>query len=650
MLGYRSLFDVDRADVIDSVHAQLHSWLRRKRYDADALALNGDVALIGANAEAVMTSEDLQDGSRSSLFALRESGDTNGAWISQVIAHEPAHGKSRPWVWIDIEQEGAQVRQAAIPNLARALLGVLDARDGGASLTATPTRVGLHEVSSLIEALESRTRRGPVFVAGSSDELPIGRWSEYVGRLLKDTVGLAAGYVLDAEATEALTERIGARHAAGPGSLRTYLPGLDPGSDLDALRHRFLTTETILRTAPGRIERTLGQRARDIALAAPIPRWAARVESRLLAETDSRVLGWKPTALVGTTAEVEFRATAPVVITAPALAQSVQAAATLEGAISAPPAHQGDGRATGEEPLTVEESSSSRTAPSDSPVQPTALAVLARSLFDADLDEALLTSLAAGQTALVQAQAEVVSLEASVDRLSRRSSQLNERVLSLEDVVTAGRTEADDAQLEWAQATDDVARLERTVRELQRRLARSATEEAWLPIPEAAGLEVAPDSFASLLVRLEEFTFISFTGDSGRTEALDTRQPYWATKAWLALLALEDYARGKKEGVVSVGVDQYLQQAPDGFATYPFNRHARDESEEVKNNPKFATARMLPVPTMVAPGGAIFMGAHFKIAQFGMVSPRLHYHDATAVDGRIYVGHLGAHLPTGATN
>ncbi|MDQ1306785.1 MAG: hypothetical protein QG671_2617, partial [Actinomycetota bacterium] len=42
--------------------------------------------------------------------------------------------------------------------------------------------------------------------------------------------------------------------------------------------------------------------------------------------------------------------------------------------------------------------------------------------------------------------------------------------------------------------------------------------------------------------------------------------------------------------------------------------------------------------------------AHFKIIQSGLISPRLHYYDATAVDGTVYVGYLGPHLPTPHTN
>ena len=39
------------------------------------------------------------------------------------------------------------------------------------------------------------------------------------------------------------------------------------------------------------------------------------------------------------------------------------------------------------------------------------------------------------------------------------------------------------------------------------------------------------------------------------------------------------------------------------------------------------------------------MGAHFKIAQWATISPRMHYLDATARTQVIYVGYIGPHLP-----
>jgi hypothetical protein len=44
------------------------------------------------------------------------------------------------------------------------------------------------------------------------------------------------------------------------------------------------------------------------------------------------------------------------------------------------------------------------------------------------------------------------------------------------------------------------------------------------------------------------------------------------------------------------------------------------------------------------------MGAHFKVARKGLVSPRMHYHDDAGRAGKIYEGYIGKHLPNAHTN
>lgn len=120
MLGYRSLFNVNDADrdVTSEVLAQVSAWLRGKRYDADRLAVNEDVAFIGPGVESVLTAEEGRDGSRSTLFRLREVHESNGTWITQVITHVPGHERGRTWVWIDVEQEDVNEGWAARPRVA----------------------------------------------------------------------------------------------------------------------------------------------------------------------------------------------------------------------------------------------------------------------------------------------------------------------------------------------------------------------------------------------------------------------------------------------------------------------------------------------------------------------------------------------------
>lgn len=56
------------------------------------------------------------------------------------------------------------------------------------------------------------------------------------------------------------------------------------------------------------------------------------------------------------------------------------------------------------------------------------------------------------------------------------------------------------------------------------------------------------------------------------------------------------------------------------------------------------------MPLTVDEAGEVFMGAHFKIAKYKMISPRLHYYNDIRNSGMIYVGYVGRHLPSPQTN
>ena len=68
------------------------------------------------------------------------------------------------------------------------------------------------------------------------------------------------------------------------------------------------------------------------------------------------------------------------------------------------------------------------------------------------------------------------------------------------------------------------------------------------------------------------------------------------------------------------------------------------------NSPRLKSLRVLPVPAEVSPAEKAFMGAHFKIAKSGTVSPRMHYLDDSAHTGKVYVGYIGRHLANTLTN
>ncbi|PJI95239.1 hypothetical protein [Luteimicrobium subarcticum] len=628
MLEYRSYFTADGvaddAPFITTSLAQVHAWLRSKRYEAD-LVVSGRTVGIGPAVEAALTQERASDGSESALFRLEEKAGSGGTWTTQLLLHDPRHHGRLPWVWLDVVAPGGDVerrRWAAVPRLASSLLEVLDARDGGARLDPNITTTTVDDVESLVTALEDPHRRGPVFVAGSDESLPMQPWRQLIRKLLVQTTGLAAGYVLDPAATTAFAELTGGTHHVDAGTMRTYLPGVQLGDDFDARRHRVLHTATILQDDGKRIVRILGARARETTLDTPLPRAAVRVEERLLRQTDNELLGRPADALTRTTTPPPPRP----------IPHSVDQ--------EAPTGRVGDSASTGD------------LAPVTSPVA-AAENVETRLALASALERVLGSGAVTPDavSALAEQALESARLRAVLARRESQLDTLTNTVIELRDQVEDLNHRLDDEQNEHGITAQDAREQTELVRALRLRLNRVAATEAWAPLSDTERESPVPESFGDLLSRFSELEHVVWTGDSGTTEELDERNPLggWAGKTWDALRALDDYARERLAGRCTT-FDAYLKDIPSGCHAYPANRHARDESDDVKHTAKYAAPRLFVVPASIDPSGRVFMGAHIKIAQSGMISPRMHYFDAVTTDGHIYVGYIGRHLPTQKTN
>lgn len=369
--------------------------------------------------------------------------------------------------------------------------------------------------------------------------------------------------------------------------------------------------------------RVLGDRARDLALSQPVPHFARRVERRLHSKADRDFLanlrsltpvvektyepgaGTEPANEVGS-ADSSF-APSPEVL--PELEHGSNVAASVEVYLALMSVHQevfGFEEVTGE---TVQRLGFlAREAKS------------IRSLLERKVNEAK-------------------TLQNRVDRLSEERLEASRRL--------------EDEQLEHADTAGLLNRSEELLTALRTRMQRHQQgEDAWRALDDEERIPDPPTSFNDLLERMSELSQIVWTGDPEMTFKLDVSDPMgrWAAKTWKVLLSLEAYAECRLEGLFSGTVDAYLQDTPPGQAGYSANRHAHDESGDVKANPKYSGPRTLPVPEMVDVTGRVFMGAHFKIAQSSTISPRLHYFDAVAIDGKVYVGYIGPHLPTKKTN
>ncbi|MGW0434093.1 hypothetical protein ACWDV4_16330 [Micromonospora sp. NPDC003197] len=614
MLGFRSVFTThhERNHLLPLVREELDRWIAGpKGWDPAALRMNR-WATIGDNARALLLEHEGQDGSASVRVRIAEQ-KTEGQWVTQLTTHVPNTKDREAWAWIDIEppepdgvDSPSRARRAGTPRFVAPILDVLDAWDGTARLTTRPVIIRGDEVEELYQALVDPDRRGVVFVAGGDDMLPFGPWVELIAKLTRFTKGMAACYVLDGEATRLLNDRVGQAHAVLPGRLRTYRSQVQPDSDVDGLRHRVLGTDRILDDSEhDRLARMLAAHAQLQALEQPLPSAVARVHRMLERIAD----------------EMLVHRLGDAGVTPASLMSSSSAVAAAE------------------------------TARSE------------RHLDEVDTQQSMLLDylkIRIGLGSLTVDRIDEIAHWAEIGRSSQETqkdvaARLEQLQTELDETQTSYREvirQLEDEQLENGEAVKSLTRSEEMVRALRQQLATTGQADlAWTTQPTEEDIS-RPDSFGELLRWLPRLKCVEFTGDPDQAADLDSNEILgaWASKTWDALLVLQDYATAKADGRWDRDVQGFLENTPDGCHRWSARRHARDESEQVRTNRTYRKVRELPVPTSVHPSGKTFMGAHFKIARFAMISPRMHYYDDTAQSGRLYVGYIGRHLPTGQTN
>lgn len=605
-LGYRSIFTVPgrRADIVPIASAQVHAWLLHKRLDPERVVL-GRRTVLGRGISVTVQELDGLDGSQSMRARLVERRSA-GTWTSTLTVHVPGDPERDPWVWLDVESP-SEGSWTARPKLAELLLTAVEGREGSAAFGSTPQVVTVDGVPALLDTIHDPDRRRLIFVAGSDAQMPIVRWVGLLEQLLRETVGLAGAYVLDANATDELRRALGTSHAVAPGTVRTYAPRVDPGSAVDAIRHRILSTERIISDETRAIARVLGKRSRETVTDQPLPRAMVRVDHALERQLDE-------------------------------LLRAPSARAPLDDASdstsSEPPVSHAQ---------TVPVPAEAETASDEALGEDTTL----RDLLVLAVREVL------GVEEPPEAVLDLVDLARAGkvgEELADRLDDARTRLAASEDERDELRRQLEDEQVDHAETLQERAEAEALVAHLRKiAIATDPQADVWSPRDAAH----APSSLDELLDQIDTLPGLDCTRlDRELTRELDAYDQLgsWARKTWEALLALSDYARASADGTCTRDVDGYLRHTPDGCRSYSANRHARDESEDVRHTPAYYRPRVFPVPTAVDASGEVFMGAHFKIAQRGTISPRLHYYDATTIDGTVHVGYIGRHLPTQQTN
>jgi hypothetical protein len=673
-VGYRSIFTVGAGqDPVRIAAEQFRSWLRQKHYDADAITPGmhdvGEAVLLA------VTELHPRDGSHALRYRLTETIPA-GEWVTTITAH--SRGREPGWVWVDVnappyrqadaalshpdggiasDQERAEdPKWTAVPRIVRDILSVTEARDSELILSGRPTLVGAEELDDLISAICDPGRRGSALVAapipGVSTPVLVGHVEEITGQ----SVGLAGMYVLDQDAAQGLQESFGHLHAVPLGAIRTYLPGVDPASAVDARRHRTLLARTIATQPAGKLARILGwsNRSRSLNLALPGP--VSRVDRILSREEPAAALRsiheGSSSTRAGATAQAKL-IPEPGGTTEADSREAVREATQI--AIDA----ARDAEVAAQEAARMAEDVAS--APVEEAATAAARDITAASGLLADLVREFAADVpgwpaARSGAALVdwlrRFLAEGRSALRGQQELSRRVAGLQDALEEAEDGRDNARSRLEDEQLDHAETQYELLHLKAEGARLRGVLAAAGRpEDAWTMPAEAAE---PPGSFAELLERLKdaELPGLMFTGEAKHAVDLDDHDPLgtWASKTWDMLRVLDGYVQARQAGEFNLGVHAYLTQTPPGRLGYSPGAHAAQESDTVENSPRFRNLRVLPVPLEACADGIVFMGAHFRIAKKGLISPRVHYYDDAAKTGKVYVGYIGKHLANKQTN
>ncbi|RCG32716.1 hypothetical protein DQ384_04350 [Sphaerisporangium album] len=607
---------------------------------------------------------------------------------TRVTYHEPIPGLAG-WVVVTVEEDGAGGDGHA-PGFVPAYLRSERISDGTVHLTDAPDVLDEYDVGRLIDTLCQRERRVPVVVMSVDPQDPaaVTARADY---LAAATAG--AGVVVrfaDGGAQRRFNEALGPDLEVFGGGLRTYVAPFDPKTESYPFRHLPMGGGTL---------RSQGDRALNVVAGGVIGQTARRTlpdDVQRAYRIVSRILAGKaepsdihdavaPRLIVNQDQKEELRRRlmaltvrpAPVAAPGPAPVHSL---ATVDAVAPVSSPAGVDSPASADETVGPEPEQSRAQQPVDRRPEPvfdvgalaqTVAAAVVKELHG-ELEAALDLAAQAGGNGSESGHLlrQMRTLGAHVDGLRevvldrQRSEELHAQAAGEALLAEAEgesdrlaaemerlRAEQEILQNEYAEAVANTRKLGKRVRWLEKRLAESgqpaygvsAEEPDFEPTSLMDGLNMARETLGHVVIGDTD------TAATKLDLAYPTLSRVWAAKTWDALRALDAFAKARSSGEFAGGFLQWCMSAAD--LTIPAGTVAMSESKTVNTNGKYSTSRTFAVPEEVHPSGRVLMEAHIKLRKGGVPAPRIHFHDDSGgATGKIWVGHVGDHLPNTLTN
>ena len=617
-VGYRAILRLPATeDAVAVAKDQVRGWLKDK-LRSKASEIEWDKPghyRFSRRAELLVVHAEHETSGRRRLYRLIETNDA-GRWVVSLYASSlTTGGEHQQTIVVEVDLAGVDretaLAKAAPPRVVRSILDTVAASDGAVPLTGTAAIIRAGDTSEVVQAITDPNRTASVVVAVSPARDLDESWREMVSSLTTQSVGVAAAYVVVADAAEELNEALPDSHRARPGEVRTYLPRVNLLDPNDSFRHKWLTLPTLTRSLEGK------------SVAEPLQRRHGEVARRRFVEAELP-------SDVRRTIDVLRRTET-----------GVERAAKVEAKVAAQPNPPRLRLPSSTIAALRAEEAAAPTAPPATPWIERVTQSFKRWL---GIDEPELEQMDALDTFIAEKVAEVAVAEEQLSEAAEREAGLQSERDQLQ-------RDLDDRDLELAVAQEQQIRDQRELTILRQRIAASQhPEDAYVPPDEA--IWSAPSSVEELVERLlpgSDGHIIServvFTGDRDKALEVDSRDATgrYAAAFWQQARTLHDYAVARAGGF-NGGVHAYLTDDRTEGIKCPPGQHAAKESETVINNTRWRQERVLPVPVEVDESGKVLMEAHFKPTWRDSFAPRMYYFDDVAKSGKIYVGYIGKHL------
>jgi hypothetical protein len=169
------------------------------------------------------------------------------------------------WLWVEIEtpekkwtsnRTGRVVSEpipASIPAIIRSVLEETSPSDGEFPISTKPVVLDQNLFAAFMHALRDEKRYGAFFVSSPPAGVTLERWLAKISLLNGGTIGMGNWVIIPRASLNVFNSMVGFGLNLLPGSIRTYLPGVEFSDPADTNRHKRLTFRTMSTMTESRV-------------------------------------------------------------------------------------------------------------------------------------------------------------------------------------------------------------------------------------------------------------------------------------------------------------------------------------------------------------------------------------------------------------